>query len=230
MRYCIYSMVDRRNAQSYTKGMTICFRSVDIEPSKIHPFPSFQRQVPESWDVVTLGYFAYEMIYGYMDYPQIRNHFLDGIVTTALRPRVSSPARGVWKLRLAPPKTQKSGLFAMIEPWKMMANHKPRAIHFESRSMTDVNPRKLVPRKFVLSIFFPIGCTPFVSGLRTTTLLQKGAEHGLSLHQIGLIMYREDRSSEDEAPIQPSILACDGSELQGKKPMALRATATFYKF
>lgn len=40
----------------------------------------------------------------------------------------------------------------------------------------------------------------------TTTLLQKGAEHGLSLHQIGLIMYREDRCSEDEAPVQPSIL------------------------
>ena len=40
----------------------------------------------------------------------------------------------------------------------------------------------------------------------TTTLLQKGASHGLSLQQIGLIMYREDRCSEDEAPVQPSIL------------------------
>ena len=55
-----------------------------------------------------------------------------------------------------------------------------------------------------------------VDSLRTTTLLQKGAEHGLTLHQIGpplskthgfdfrgLIMYREDRSSEDETPVQP---------------------------
>lgn len=40
----------------------------------------------------------------------------------------------------------------------------------------------------------------------TTMLLQKGAEHGLTLHQIGLIMYREDRCSEDESPVQPSVL------------------------
>ncbi|CAJ1329007.1 unnamed protein product [Effrenium voratum] len=40
----------------------------------------------------------------------------------------------------------------------------------------------------------------------TTMLLQKGAEHGLTLHQIGLIMYREDKCSDDDTPVQPSIM------------------------
>ena len=58
-------------------------------------------------------------------------------------------------------------------------------------------------------------------------LLQKGAEHGLTLHQIGrpyrswasvsselcsagLIMYREDKCSDDDTPVQPSSPTAHG--------------------